>query len=110
MRFIAFFLLVLFFSIVDDVIVIFYLRRVVADKILKASLLSMSLGVVQLFGTNFFIEDRIFGLATVIGNGIGTPIAMWYERNHPAEKPRDKKTGRFKPPISPASFQLGDKK
>jgi len=102
--------LALLVSILDDVLVVFYLRRVVDNNIIRAALLSMALGSIQLIGTNFFIESRWFGLPIVLGNGIGTAFAVWYEWKYPAKKPRDKKTGRFKPPVSPASFQMGDKK
>jgi hypothetical protein len=109
MNFLLFFLVALVASIVDDVLVIFYLRRVVDDDIVRAVVFSMALGTVQLIGTNFFIESRWYGMAVVLGNGIGTALAMIYERKYPAKKPRDKKTGRFKPPISQASFQLGER-
>jgi hypothetical protein len=110
MNFLYFFLLVLGLSIADDIICVFYLRRVVDGDIVQGALFSMGLGTVQLIGTNFFIESRWYGLAVVLGNGIGTAVAIWYEKTHPAKKPRDKKTGRFKPPVSPASFQLGEEK
>jgi hypothetical protein len=103
------FLGALTFSTIDDILVVFYLRRV-RDDILKAAVFySMALGAVQLLGTNFFIEARWLGIPILLGNGLGTAIAMRYEKNHPYKKPRDEK-GRFRPQIPPASFQVGDKK
>jgi hypothetical protein len=109
-EFFYFFLIVLGLSTLDDIICVFYLDRVADGDIVAGLLFSMALGTVQLIGTNFFIESRWYGVAVVVGNGIGTAVAIWYVKNHPAKKPRDKKTGRFKPPVRQDSFQLGEKK
>lgn len=74
------FLLTFFASTIDDILVVFYLRRVRDDIIPSAILYSMSIGFVQLLAMNFFIVDRIYGLANILGNGLGTGIAMWLER------------------------------
>ncbi len=106
-----YFFIVLGISILDDILVVFYYWRIEHDHPKQASLLSVAIGGVQLLGFCFVFLDSIqYAIPLLIGNGLGTYLAMWMKKKFPQTKPRDKKTGRFKPPISPASFQLGDKK
>lgn len=104
-------LLVFVFSIIDDILVVYYLRRVVDSDYVKASLASMAVGCVQILGIYFVIKDSLdYSIPLILGNGVGTTLAIWLEKKYPAKKSRDKKTGQFKPQVPVASFQVGDKK
>jgi hypothetical protein len=98
-------------SILDDVLVVLYLNRVRDSDILSACLLSMAVGSVQVGGLYFVFKDSMeYALPLILGNGIGTALAIYLDKRWFGKKPRDKKTGRFKPTVDTTPFQLGEVK
>ncbi|MDI6785075.1 MAG: hypothetical protein QMD92_00040 [bacterium] len=93
-------LIVFTLSVTDDILVVFYLRRVSSGHKIQAALFSgLITGLISLEIT-LYITDMTYILFNVFGSIIGTPLAMWADDRWPAKKLRDKK-GRYKalPPI-----------
>lgn len=89
-------LAVFILSMSDDLLAVFYLRRVSADKKMQAALFSGLLtGLISLEVT-LYIAGPIYIIFNIIGSVIGTPLAMWADDKWPAKKHRDKQ-GKFKP-------------
>ena len=89
-------LLIFFLSIGDDLLVVFYMRRVVGGELFWAALLSAIVtGVVSLEVT-IYAPDPVYIPFNCAGSAIGTPLAMWLEDRLPRKHSRDK-AGRFKP-------------
>ncbi len=91
-------------SIGDDVLIVFYVRRVMHGQLLIAALLSGAITAMSNFGIVQFSNNWLYSVPNILGSLVGTPLAMLLEQRTPVKKPRDKK-GRFKPPVSTASFQ-----
>jgi hypothetical protein len=98
-------------SVADDVLVVFYYRRVnVNNKKLQASLLSGSLTAMVSFAVIFYTTDWRYVIPNVLGSMIGTPLAIWIDsRWPPREKARDAR-GKFKSPISTAQAMAPSEK
>ncbi len=94
-------LTVFLLSIGDDILVVFYMRRVQHSDYFWAAILS---GVVTLV---ISLENWIYVPApqhipfNSIGSTVGTPLALLIEKYLPKIRPRDKK-GKYQPlPIPP---------
>ena len=96
-------LAIFFCSIGDDVLVVFYYRRVnVNNRKLLAGLLSGALTAMVSFAVIFYTADWRYVLPNIVGSMIGTPLAIWVDSRWPLrEKARDSK-GKFKSPIAAA--------
>lgn len=101
-------LLILVLSIVDDIGVVFYLRRVVSDKRGMAAILSGLLTGIISLEVVIYAVDPIYIPFNCIGSVIGTWLAMWLDDRLPRIKPRTKQ-GRFKPISGIAEFQQRNK-
>jgi uncharacterized protein YebE (UPF0316 family) len=98
-------------SVLDDILYVFFVRRIMDGSRLSAALLSGALTmIVSLEGYAQYAVHPGYIVANAFGSSVGCPLAMYIEEKWPRKKPREKKTGKFKPVIGPASFQRGDKK
>ena len=98
----ALFVLILICSIGDDILCVFYYRRVNGDTYLSASLLSGALTAMVSFSVICYTQEWIYMIPNVVGSMVGTPFAMWLDGKLPKTKARDAK-GRFKVPIKPTA-------
>lgn len=89
-------LFILCLSIGDDILVVFYMRRVMKGDRIVAALLSGVITAVVCLEVTYYAPERVYILPNALGSAIGTPLAMWLEDRLPRPKPRDKH-GRFKP-------------
>lgn len=97
-------------SICDDIAYVFFVRRVMGGHKWTAAIISGALtAVTSLEGYAQYAMHPAYIVANSIGSTIGCPMGMFLEDKLPKIKPRDKKTGRFKPAPTVASFQGGDK-
>ena len=88
---------IFFLSVADDILVVFFMRRVMkGDKLLAGLLSGVTTAVVALEVT-YYAPDRTYILPNSLGSCVGTPLAMWLEDKLPKLKARDKHTGKFKP-------------
>ena len=88
-------ILVFSLSLSDDILAVFYLRRVVNGKKYMAAILSGLLtGLISLEVT-LYITDPIYMAFNIVGSVIGTPLAMWVDDRWPPKRRRTKQ-GRFK--------------
>jgi hypothetical protein len=90
-------ILIFILSIADDVLVILFLRRVVAGKRGIAGLLSGALTGLISFEVVIYATEPIYVIPNCMGSVIGTWLAMWLEEKLPKQKARDSK-GKFKTP------------
>jgi hypothetical protein len=88
-------LLIFFLSILDDVVVVFYMRRVVSGKKGTASILSGALTGLISLEVVIYVADPIYVIPNCIGSVVGTWAALLVEEKLPKTKSRDKK-GKFK--------------
>jgi len=84
-------------SILDDVVVVIYMRRVVSGKRLPAALLSGALTALICLEVLIYVRDWIYFAPNALGSIVGTWLALWMEERLPKQKPRDSK-GKFKTP------------
>jgi hypothetical protein len=89
-------LIVFGLSILDDVVVVVYMRRVVSGKRLPAALLSGALTALICLEVLIYVNDWIYFAPNALGSIVGTWIALWLEERLPKQTPRDSK-GKFKP-------------
>lgn len=89
-------LLVFFLSVGDDILAVFYLRRVVNGKKYVAGILSGLLTGLISLEVVLYVGDPIYVAFNVAGSCIGTPLAMYVDDIWPPKKRRTKQ-GRFKP-------------
>lgn len=99
--------LVFFLSAIDDVIVVFYLRRVVDGKRISAAILSGALTALIGLEVLIYVSDWLYLAPNVVGSVVGTWSAMLLEEKLPKQIPRDSK-GKFKrPPPRELSSEKG---
>jgi hypothetical protein len=96
------------FSILDDIGVVFYLRRVVSGKRGMAAILSGILTGIISLEVVIYATDPVYIPFNCLGSVIGTWLAMWLEDRLPRVRPRTNK-GRFKPTSGVAEFQQRNK-
>jgi hypothetical protein len=84
-------------SVADDILVVFYMRRVVAGRRASASLLSGGLTLLISLEVFIYVSDWIYILPNCLGSILGTWIAIGIEERLPKQKARDSK-GHFKTP------------
>jgi hypothetical protein len=93
-------LVIFFFSILDDILCVLYLRRTNApDKKLQAGLLSGLLTGLISVEVLIYTSDSYLVIPNMLGSAIGTPLAIWADERWPAKKARDSK-GKFKKSIT----------
>ena len=99
-------------SVADDILYVFFVRRVMNGSRFTAAILSGVLtGLVSLEGYAQYAMHLGYIVANTLGSSVGCPIAMYIEEHWPRKKkkPRDKKTGRFKPSPTTSAFQKGER-
>ena len=96
-------------SVGDDILVVIYLRRVIAGRRVAASLLSGALTVLISLEVFIYVSAWQYILPNALGSVIGTWLALRIEEKLPKVKPRTSQ-GRFKPTPAPAEFQRGEKR
>ena len=89
-------MLVFLLSVSDDLLAVFYLRRVVNGKKYVAGILSGLLTGLISFEVVLYVSDPVYVAFNVAGSCVGTPLAMWADDKWPKSRKRDKQ-GRFKP-------------
>ena len=97
-------LTIFLFSILDDVGVVLYLRRVISGKRGQAALLSGLLTGVISLEVVIYATEPVYIPFNCLGSVIGTWHAMWLDDNLPKVVPRTKQ-GRFKSTSGTAEFQ-----
>lgn len=88
-------LLILILSLADDILVVFYMRRVIQGSRLTAAVLSGIITAVVSFEVFLYAPSPEYIPFNAIGSMIGTPIAMLLDDRLPRRPRRDEK-GRFK--------------
>jgi hypothetical protein len=98
-------------SVLDDILYVFFVRRVMQGSKFTAALLSGILtALVSVEGYAQFVVHPGYIVVNSMGSAVGCPVAMLLEDWLPKRKPpRNKKTGRFKPIPATSQFQRGDK-
>ena len=95
-------------SVGDDILVVFYMRRVVTGRRVAASLLSGALTVLISLEVFIYVSNWVYIIPNCLGSVVGTWLALWIEDRLPRVRPRTKK-GRFKPIPAVSNFQEGNK-
>ena len=88
-------LLILFLSITDDILVVFYMRRVIHGEKIWAGVLSGIVTSIVCLEVIFYAPEPAYIPFNAIGSVIGTPLAMWIDDLLPKRPRRDEK-GKFK--------------
>jgi hypothetical protein len=89
-------LLILALSIVDDLLVVFYMRRVISGDRVWAGILSGVVTSVVCLEVVLYAPEPYYIPFNAFGSVIGTPLAMFLDDKLPRRRRRDDK-GRFKP-------------
>lgn len=89
-------ILIFTLSVADDLLVVWYMRRVMAGRRGWAGLISGFLTGLISLEVVIYATEPIYVAPNCLGSVMGTYLAMWLENRLPRSKPRDKK-GRFKP-------------
>ncbi len=80
-------LAVLLASIGDDILYVFFIRRVMKGSKLSAAILSGILTAVVGFEGYFqYAVNPAYILVNALGSSIGCPLAMWVETKYPSKK------------------------
>lgn len=87
--------LIFVLSIADDILVVYYMRRVVAGKKGIAGILSGALTGLISLEVFIYVSNWVYILPNCLGSIFGTWLALWVEEKLPRQKARDKK-GKFK--------------
>ena len=82
-------------SIGDDILVVYYMRRVIAGKRRVAGLLSGALTGLISLEVFIYVSDYVYIIPNCLGSIIGTWLALWLEEKLPKPIPRDSK-GKFR--------------
>ncbi len=96
-------------SVGDDILVVYYLRRVITGRRVAASLLSGALTILISLEVFVYVSNWQYILPNALGSVIGTWLALRIEEKLPKVKPRTSQ-GRFKPAPAPSEFQRGEKR
>ena len=64
-------------SIADDILVVYYMRRVVAGRKATASLLSGGITLLISLEVFVYVSNLQYVIPNVIGSTVGTWIALW---------------------------------
>lgn len=89
-------ILIFLLSVSDDILAVFYLRRVVYGKKYIAALLSGALTALISLEVVLYVGNPIYVAFNIAGSCVGTPLAMFVDDIWPPKKRRTKQ-GRFKP-------------
>ncbi len=101
-------LVIFLLSVADDILVVYYLRRVIAGRRVAASLLSGALTILISLEVFVYVSNWQYILPNAMGSVVGTWIALKIEERLPKIKPRDSH-GRFKPAPAASAFQRESK-
>lgn len=104
-------ILIFLLSVLDDILYVFFVRRVMQGSRFTAAILSGVLtALVSVEGYASFVVHPGYIVVNSMGSVVGCPLAMMLEEWLPKRKqPRSKKTGKFKPLPATSQFQRGDK-
>lgn len=90
-------------SAADDVLAVFYVRRVNAPGTksrVQAALISGLLTALICVEVLVYTSAWVYLIPNALGSVLGTWLAMWVDDKYPPKKARDEK-GKFKKPLLP---------
>ncbi len=81
-------LLVFFCSVGDDLLYVYFVRRVIkGDKLMAAALSGILTAVVSFEGYWQYSQNIGYAVANALGSAVGCPLAIWLEdRQHKKKK------------------------